>query len=59
MMMMIVLLLSYVTDGDNDNAHINGNKDDNNNDGNDNGLVSSLSCNDDYDIIALIDYTIH
>ena len=57
--MMIVLLLSYVIDGDNDNAHINGIKDDNNNDGNDNGMVSSISCNDDYDIIALIDYYIH
>ena len=37
----------------------NGKKDDNNNDRNDDGLVSSISCNDDYDIIALIDYTIH
>ena len=37
----------------------NGNKDDNNNDRNDDGLVISISCNDDYDIIALIDYYIH
>ena len=36
----------------------NGYKDDNNNDGNDNGMVSSISCNDD-NIIALIDYYIH
>ena len=37
----------------------NGKKDDNNNGRNDDGLVSSISCNDDYDIIALIDYYIH
>ena len=38
----------------------NSNKDDNNNnDSNDHGMVSSISCNDDYDIIALIDYYIH
>ena len=36
----------------------NGKKDDNKNDRNDDGMVSSISCNDD-NIIALIDYTIH
>ena len=37
----------------------NGKKDDNNNDRNDDGLPGSISCSDDYDITALIDYYIH